>query len=269
MGKINFNPREDNGLELVRAIIFERLRKDTNWNQFDLTGEGFNPYVEFVGEVVEGRRRITALVQDVMWELIIQGVITPGRDTSNPNLPWFHLTEYGKKVLSAGEFLPHDPGGYLDKFRAVMGRVDPTVDTYLSESLNCFTRGCLVASVVMLGVASERVFLLICEAFKNAIENQKEKTDFERLLEIRSIKPKMDWIFKKVEELQRRTPKPFPDNVTIMLVSIFDFIRNQRNDLGHPRETPPKVSRDDAYVNLRIFPGYAKMGNLIVDFLVS
>ena len=191
MSQINFDPREEGGLELVRAIVLERLRTDRSWSQYDLSGEGFDRYVVYVGDQAQnGRRRIASLAQDVLWEFMIQGIIAPGLNTSNPNFPWFRITAHGQKVLAAREFLPHDSTGYLDRFREEITDFDPTVYAYLSESLNCFTRGCLIASVVMLGVASERAFLLLCDSALEAIDNAEEKIERDRVIDIVKTQPK-------------------------------------------------------------------------------
>lgn len=267
MTQITFDPREEGGMEVARAIVLERLRSDKSWTQYDRSGDGFNRFVEYVDDPVAGRHRLAFLAQEVLWEFMIQGIVAPGLDINNPNLPFFHVTEHGEKVLSAGEFVPHDPSGYLERFRSEVPNPDPTVESYLSESLNCFSRGNLIASVVMLGIASERMFLLLCESLLAALADPKEQADFRRISDSRPIKPKMDWVAKKIEAIQNKPPRPLPDNVNIMLASVFDFIRCQRNDLGHPREIPPSVTRDDAYVNLRIFPSYLKMVNHVVDYL--
>ncbi len=269
MSKIKFDLTEEGGLELARAIVLERLRNDNSWQQYDLSGEGFNRFVEYIGNEYDGRRRLASLAQDVLWEFMIQGIIAPGLDVHNPGFPWFRITNYGRKVLSEREFIPHDPTGYLERFRKEVINCDPTVEAYLSESLNCFTRGCLIASVVMLGVASERAFLILCDSLLNATANPAEKSKFKKILERIAMKPKMDWVLNKVGMIQNETPRPLPDNVNIMLATIFDFIRCQRNDLGHPQEKPPKVIRDDAYVNLRIFPNYYKMVNQVINYLGS
>lgn len=267
MEKIQFNPKEEGGLELARAIVLERLKKYKDWRQYDLSGTGFDMLVEYIGDPKDAREKLVFLAQDVLWEFMIQGIIAPGLNVSNPNLPWFHITEYGKKVLNEGEFLPHDPTGYLDRFRTEIKNPDPTVELYLSESLNCFARGNFIASVILLGVASERAFLLLCDSILNSLSDLKEKSKFQKILEIKAIKPKMDWVLNKIQAIQSKSPRPLPDNVNIMLASIFDFIRSQRNDLGHPQEKPPKVTREDAYVNLRIFPNYFKMVGQVIEYL--
>ena len=266
MSKITFDPNEEGGLELARTIVLERLRNDKHWEQYDPSGSGFDRFVEYVGDPEHGRQKLVSLAQDVLWEFMIQGVVAPGLNVSNPNLPFFHITDYGRKVLIEGEFLPHDPTGYLERFRNETPSLDSTVELYLAESLNCFTRGSLIASVVMLGVASERTFQLLCDSLLNAIADTTEKSKFQEILDKRAMKPKMDWVLNKIQAMQSKSPRPLPDNVNIMLASIFDFIRCQRNDLGHPQEKPPKVTREDAYVNLRIFPSYFKMVNQVIDY---
>ena len=268
MSEISFDPNDSGNLELARLIVLERLRKDSKWCEINSYDEsGFDWLVNYIGDSHRGRVKLLTLVQDVFWEFIIQGIIAPGLDLSTPNLPWFHLTEYGKKVLGAREFLPHDPTGYLQRFHNDTGTPDATVEVYLAESLECFTRGNFIASVVMLGVASERAFLLLCDSLLSALTNPSERSKFENILKRNSIKPKEDWVLNKIEAIQGTKPKPLPDNVNVMLTVIFDFIRSQRNNLGHPQETPPKVTREDAFVNLRLFPRYYKMLNQVIEYL--
>lgn len=267
MGKIQFDPSQRGGLELARAIVFQRLREDQSWNQYDHSGQGFDRYVEYVGDTVQGRHRLVFLTQDILWELMIQGVLAPGLNVNNPNLPFFHITDYGKKVLSEGKYLPHDPTGYLDLFQKEVKTPDPTVMRYLSESLECFSRGNLIASIVMLGVASERMFLLLCQALQDSISDSNEKREFEKILDKNAIKPKMDWILAKIQKLQQGAHHPFPDNVNVMLITIFDFVRCQRNDLGHPQDNPPHITIEDAYVNLRVFPSYCRISNEVIEYL--
>jgi len=257
MSKIPFDA--EGGLELAREIMLERLRREPGWNQINMyETRGFEDFVDFVDKQ-RSKDRLFTLLMDVFWEFIIQGVIAPGLNPANPNLPWFHLTDYGKEVVATNDFPPHDPTGYLNGFRKSIGNPDPTVEGYLTESLNCFTRGCVVASVVMLGVASERAFLMLCDSLLQALSSSGEQAAFSKLLKSNPIKPKQDWVLKKIQSIQGTKPQPFPDNVNVMLTVIFDFIRVQRNNLGHPQKAPPKVQREEAFVNLRLFPTYYRM----------
>lgn len=267
MNKIEFDPNEEDGLELARTIVINRLQSDSHWNQFENTGQGFEKDVKYIGDEHEGRKKLAILTNEVLWEFIFQRIISPGVNEGNPHLPFFHITDYGKKVLNEEEFQPHDPTGYLERFRRDIPEYDLTVESYLSESIHCFITSNLIASIVMLGVASERTFLLLCKSLHDSIENPKEQSKFEKILKRNAIKPKMDAVLNKINTIQSRSPKPLPDNVNIMLIAIFDFIRIQRNDLGHPQEIPPKTSREEALVNLRIFPAYYKMVTQVIDYL--
>jgi hypothetical protein len=267
MNRIQFNHTESGGLELARQVVLERLRKDLSWRQFDVSGSGFDSYIEYIGQEQQARSKFNFLAQDILWELMFQGVILPGFDNSNQNLPWFHITEYGRMVLEENEFLPHDPTKYLEFFRAQIKDMDQTLIKYLTESLDCFTKGSLIASTVMLGVASERMFLLLCVAMSNALIDITESKKFEKIKNANSMKPKQDWVTNKINDINKKYPKKLPDDIETNLNGIFNFIRKQRNDLGHPQEIIPNVTREQSYINLRIFPGYCKIVNEVIEFL--
>ena len=103
--------------------------------------DNLSGYIEYIGDSNLARRRAEMLAQDVFWELVIQGVLAPGYNTANPNLPHFHRTEYGEKVLAEEKFIPHDPDGFLRQFQSELPNADATVTAYLAESLDCFARG--------------------------------------------------------------------------------------------------------------------------------
>lgn len=98
-GKIPFDPRNSD-LDTVRQIVIERLQRDTTWTQLDYSGDGFTPFVEYVGqnepERQNGRHRLLFLAQEVFWQLVVGGVLAPGMDSSSLKLPFFHITKYGR-----------------------------------------------------------------------------------------------------------------------------------------------------------------------------
>ena len=265
MAGIPFSPNPPD-LEAVRQIIFARLRAEPGWKQLDYAGSGYAPFVEYKGPEWEGRNAFVFAAQEVFWHLVFEGVLAIGMDSNNLNLPWFHVTRYGSEVLKAGPANPHDSTGYLRRLSDKVPQADATVLVYLSESLNAFRHGDRVAATVMLGVAAERVFLLLCESLAAALANPSEQQAFGKVLGRFAMNPKLQWVHQKIQSINA---PDFPENANIMVTAIYDFVRGQRNDLGHPREVPPAVTPEDAFVNLQVFPRYYQTAEEVRAFLAA
>ena len=115
MAGIPFSPNSPD-MEAVRQIIFARLRAEPDWKHLDRTGDGYAPYVQYEGGEQNGRRALLFAAQEAFWQLMFEGVLAPGSDSSNLELPWFHVTRYGHEVLKAGPANPHDPTVDLSRF---------------------------------------------------------------------------------------------------------------------------------------------------------
>jgi hypothetical protein len=262
--KIPFNPNAGS-IDTVRQVVFERLRQERGrWNQLDPTGDGFQDYVALDGP--NARRALLFHSQQIYVELLAQGLIAPGSDPSNTKLPFFHITEYGTSVLDALPANPYFPPKYLLHLKEQLPGADATVLAYMNESLESFARGNHIAATVMLGIAAERVFLLLCNSLVAAIQDTAEMKKFQQSLDRRAMKPKLDWVNHKFQSIHA---PGFPDNAAIMVTTVYDLLRFQRNELGHPRETPPSISRPDAFVNLQVFPRYYVVAEQVRSFLAS
>jgi hypothetical protein len=190
-----------------------------------------------------------------MWQLMIQGVITPGMNESNLDLPHFRVTDYGHKVLEAERLLPHDPAGYIEELRAAATTIIGQVTiVYLEEALRCFNAGCHVASVLLLGVAAESVFLQLCNVIESSLKDDADRQEFASKIK---IKPKHRWIIQKYQGLPYSVRRnQLPESLDVTLISLYELIRRQRNDLGHPQENPPDLDREEAFIFFRLFPGF-------------
>jgi len=249
-----FRQSDWNNLELVRQIVLYRLKHDSDWNQFDYVwGERGSSFVEF--EYPQLRTRFVVWVNEVMWQLLIQGVITVGMNVNNPTLPFFRITDYGQMVLEAERFIPHDPTGYLNELRVVTGAIatDVTI-AYVEEALRCFNSGCHVASVLLLGIAAESIFNHMCDIIRSSLKNSGEQRKLDSQL---PAKPRHRWIVQKYQNLPKTVRREqLPESLDMTLTSLCDLIRRQRNELGHPQEEPPELSREQAFVFFRLFPGF-------------
>lgn len=256
-------------LDEAYGLVMQSLRED-NWNQvgdiFRLVGlyhaktQGINPNLRpsYQGGKEYLHPGDETLLMEVIWSLIIQGVLVPGFNDSNPNLPFVRLTEYGRHCVQEQRILPHDPDGYLREFREAIPGVDTTISDCVSECLQCYIRGLYRAAAVMLGAASEQAVLLLIESCAQSIGDQPRRERF--LTEIERAQS----IFKKFQIFQTRLagvranlPKEMRENLDSLLQGVFDLIRNSRNDAGHPA-LGGRVSRDDMYSHLRLFLPYCE-----------
>ena len=100
MPAIRFTQDDFDNLEMVRQIVLRRLKDDPNFNLFYQYWDNRTEQFVIFGEpCIQVGHRFQFLADEVLWQLFIQGVITIGKDISNPALPWFRLTSYGEKVL--------------------------------------------------------------------------------------------------------------------------------------------------------------------------
>ena len=96
-------------------------------------------------------------IREIIWGLVIQGIVVPGGSNSQPDLPFMQISEWGKKCLESGEYLPYDAGQYLARMKTRIQGVDSKILLYLQESLTAFRSGAYVASAVMTGVAAKEL----------------------------------------------------------------------------------------------------------------
>lgn len=254
MSPVTFTQADFDNLELVRQIVLRRL-KDGQWNLL------YDPWVErsasqyVTFQPLHVSDRFIVLVQEVMWQLISQGVITPGKDAANPALPWFRVTSYGKNVLETERFVPHDPTGYLGEVgKVVKSATGNAALPYLEEALRCFTSGCNVAAVLLLGIAAEAVFLGLCTVIAANLKIAAERTKFEKL---QWVKPKHRWVVDKYQSLPASERKDrLPESLDVTLTSLYELIRRQRNEIGHPSGQMPAIDRELAFVHFRLFPTF-------------
>jgi hypothetical protein len=147
--------------------------------------------------------------------------------------------------------------------------VDQTALTYLEESLETFARGNRVASMVMLGIAAERVFDLVCESLLPAIHSGKERRSLDAAMNRAKIRPRIEFVHRKFTEVEGRSVEGFPESSALMVTALYDMIRLQRNELGHPRPLPPRVEPEEAVSRLHMFAGYYETAEKVRVFLGS
>jgi hypothetical protein len=202
-------------------------------------------------------------LKHVVWDLILERILIPGTEsasTINDGWPFLSLTDHGRKVVAAGRPVPYDPDGYLARLETATGGIHPTVQRYLEESLSTFRTGNILASAVMLGAASEMIFLEISRAIAVTIADPNARTKFEdktgplKMMADRK-KTVMDWLIQKKGQL----PSDWQRQEQLDLVdTIATLIRQRRNDAGHPQDPPASLTHEEMYAMLLAFPHYCE-----------
>ena len=253
-------------MEEARGYVFQALREG-GWNQFG----GLLMSVGMIkaraqhldtSRAIDGRQFLSepekSLIMEIVWSLIIQGMLIPGLNDSNQGWPFLRLTAYGERCVQEDRILPHDPEGFMEDFRGEISNVDPTISEYLTESLQCYIHGLYRAAAVMLGGASEKAVLLLIESCANSISDPSARQRFESDIQrAQSIFRKYELFERQLTVVRPRMPRSLTENVDSLLRGVFDLIRSSRNDAGHPASGTP-TDRDLVYSHLRLFTPYCK-----------
>jgi hypothetical protein len=57
--------------------------------------------------------------------------VIPGANTNQADLPFMQVSEWGKKCLELGEYLPHDAGLYVSRLKTEIPEVDGSIVLYM------------------------------------------------------------------------------------------------------------------------------------------
>jgi hypothetical protein len=150
---------------LLRPLIFEVLQRTPQTHVHAIENE--------IRQRAEGYERGDALlVQEAIWDLLLQGVLAPGKNSLNLHLPFVHVTEYGQRCLDEGAIAAHDPDGYVARLRA------ETVEAISNDVLECardalltFHRGLFRASLVLLSRAALGVLVEVRAVVEKEVDS--------------------------------------------------------------------------------------------------
>jgi len=196
-------------------------------------------------------------VRQVLWDLTLEGLLFPGASAYQTDLHFVKRTVYGKEALPQTSPTPYDPEGYLGALRTEIPGLDPIILVYATEAVQTFLKGNLLASTVMLGVASEKGILLLIDAYVSAIQDVIRKSATQSSFDTRfTITKKFQFLRSEFDRMTSVLRSQVADDLDIQLDGVFNLIRNTRNDAGHP--TGVIMDRRRAYANLTLFTPYCK-----------
>lgn len=59
-------------------------------------------------------------IRQIIWDLIVERILTVGMDELNDDWPWLRLTEYGEEAVKQSGLAYYDPDGYIRQLKALV-----------------------------------------------------------------------------------------------------------------------------------------------------
>jgi len=236
----------------LQSVIIRLLSQPSIDKRF---GRGHYFFPEAVGEQFPQDNRPTKdQINQTLWSLLGKGIIYIDISQPSPEHWEWRLTDAGKKSDSDEQFNPDDPERYLERLKKNVPEISPLVYQYTKEAVNCYNNECYLASVVMLGAASEAAFLEMAfesvpwfdelgTSLKNSLDNSRQPY-VNKFREFR----------KRIEIKKSNLPKDLEEKLSITFDSLLDLYRITRNEVGHP--SGKTIARDDQYISLQMFGRY-------------
>ncbi|WMJ81442.1 hypothetical protein RBU49_04085 [Clostridium sp. MB40-C1] len=207
--------------------------------------------------------------------LLNQGVIAPGAPGNyGPNLPNFHVTEYGLKCLEEHEILPYDIDGYLEKIKNIPS-ISEWVEFYIKEALQCYNANCMEAAVIMLGLSSEKIIDEQIDALLGYLSRNFNNEHSQMQSELSSIrlasgkfncyKKYFNVIKNNVTDQAFKYMLPLVDRIAFQVYT--NFTRITRNGLAHPSDT--KMERIEVLMIFISFIKYCQTQYGFIDYYIN
>jgi hypothetical protein len=240
----------------LRSTVFGILRRTPQTH--------FHAIENDVRRELETYERHDVLVlQEVLWELLVQGVLAPGKNSLNLNLPFVHVTEYGAGCLEDGRILAHDPEGYVERLEVNVGApIDGVVLQSVRGALSVFLSGNLTSTVVLLARAAEILFDLLADSLL-----QSGDVDTPGRAEVetspRSSRRRAEAVAYAVRH--RTVLDSFRESVEPQLNGLLALIQLSRRLDGAP--SWPDPTRDQVLGFLLLFPAQCSVVYRLLDAL--
>lgn len=207
------------------------------------------------------------MAREIVHELMNIGALYPGgygKVQGSDFYPWLTITEYGKELFSKEDWLPYDPEGYIRALKVKVPEIDAVTLAYAGESISAYNRRNLLSATLTLGVASENLMLSVIEAYVKWLKDPKRQAALQKKIADKWISTQYKEFKQEFSTDVKSLPKNLQGDWETYLDGVFNFVRINRNNAGHP--TGKQMSAKVVYANLQIFDGYARYIFDLINF---
>ncbi len=229
----------------LRPVVFEILRRTPQTHLHAIENE--------IRQRVDDYERADALlVHEVVWDLLVQGVLAPGKNSLNLHLPFVHVTEYGAQSLEEGGALAHNPDAYVAKITEESGgRASSLVVESGRDAQLAYSHGLYRVVVLLLARAAEDVRAALAAALSKGSTGGPDQAEA----------PSIDALRKALARLE--LPADVARDLDPQLGGLEMVIRLSLDRDGMPHV--PAADRDRALALLLLFPGQCGFVYHLID----
>jgi hypothetical protein len=196
-------------------------------------------------------------------DLFRTGYFAWGHNLMNPDPPFFHIADRGRRTLEQLSRDPGNPAGYR-RHLYELSKLNPIAGSYLDEGLNCFVSGLYKAAAVMIGGAAESIILELRDltSQKLAAAKQREPKGFSDW----RVKTVLDALHGFLSARKSVFPRQLREEFEAYWMAFAQQIRSTRNDAGHPSSVD-LVTEQGVHASFLIFPELARLSSHLSSWI--
>ena len=255
--------------EELKLMLIEHLKQSPRTQVANILGS-YGVEQQIHRELTDQESQ-TAL--ELIHEFIVTNIVMTSADRYNTGWPWLSVTAHGKEVLAKSGPPVYDYDGYMADLKKRVPDLDTVVEQYIGESLRTYQGNSYLASMAMLGCASERAMRVLFDAYLGAIDKEakadkeaKNRNKLRSRLEGREISRAYAEFRKSFDTTRAQVhDSTIVNDFDVHVDGVFQFIRLLRNSILHPSGTPT-ITSAIIYANLQQFSQYVETIFRLVSF---
>jgi hypothetical protein len=240
----------------LRSVVLETLTRTPQTHFHAIENEVRRQVDEF-------ERHDVLLLQEIVWDLLVQGVLAPGKNSLNLHLPFVHVTQFGMQCLQEGVRQLQDPDAYMQRLESTTGRtMDDGVRRHVHEALLVFLAGSPSAAVVLLSRAVETLFDRLADGLLSSAPEDEDV--WAELAETpRASRRRAEAVIEALQWVERSIQRDLRIQPT--LNGLLAAMQLSRQEDGAARW--PDVSRDRVQALFLLFPEGCAVAYHLIDML--
>jgi hypothetical protein len=255
--------------EELKLMLIEHFKRFPQTQVANILGS--NGVEQQIHRELSEQESQTAL--EIIHEFIVTNIVMTSANRYTTGWPWLSVTAHGKEVLAKSGPPVYDYDGYMADLKKRVPDLDTVVEQYIGESLRTYQGNSYLASMAMLGCASERAMRVLFDAYLGAIDKEaktdkeaKNRNKLRSRLEGREISRAYAEFRKSFDTTRAQVhDSTIVNDFDVHVDGVFQFIRLLRNSILHPSGNPT-ITNAIIYANLQQFSQYVETIFRLVSF---